>query len=68
MVDKTQLEGMVESLTAIKEEFFRLKDEQKVSIRKDAISVQLKTILQDSNNYDELKGKIELLIKELTTI
>lgn len=68
MVDKTQLEGMVEGLTAIKEEFFRLKDEQKVSIRKDAISVQLKTILQDSNNYDELKEKIELLIKELTTI
>ena len=66
MVDKTQLEGMVEGLTAIKEEFFRLKDEQKVSIRKDAISVQLKTILQD--NYDELKEKIELLIKELTTI
>ena len=68
MVDKTQLEGMVEGLTAIKEEFFRLKDEQKVSIRKDAISVHLKTILQDSNNYDELKEKIELLIKELTTI
>ena len=68
MVDKTQLEGMVEGLTAIKEEFFRLKDEQKVSIRKDAISVQLKTILQDSNNYDELKEKIKLLIKELTTI
>lgn len=68
MVDKTQLEGMVEGLTAIKEEFFRLKDEQKVSIRKDAISVSLKSILQDSSNYEELKEKIENLITELTTI
>lgn len=68
MVDKTQLEGMVEGLTAIKEEFFRLKDEQKVSIRKDAVAVQLKTILQDSSNYDEIKYKIESLITELTTL
>ena len=68
MVNKTQLEGMVEGLTTIKEEFFRLKDEQKVSIRKDAIAVQLKTILQDSSNYDEIKYKIENLIKELTTL
>ena len=65
MVDKTQLEGMVDGLTAVKEEFFRMKDELKVSVRKDVVATELKSILQDSSDYYILKDKITDYITKL---
>lgn len=65
MVNKTQLEGMVEGLTAVKEEFFRLKDEEKVSVRKDVVATELKQILNDSSDYETIKSKIADYIAKL---
>ena len=68
MLDKTQLEGMVEGLTAVRDEFIKNKEELKYSIRKDVVSLQLKSILNDCDNYNELRAQIEKLIAELLTI
>lgn len=65
MLEKTQLEGMVDGLTAVKEEFFRMKDELKVSVRKDVVATELKSILQDSSDYYILKDKITDYITKL---
>lgn len=68
MVDKTQLEGMVEGLTAVRDEFFKNKEELKYSVRKDVVAVQLRSILDESKNYDEIKNKLEIYITELLKI
>ena len=65
MLEKTQLEGMVDGLTVVKEEFFRMKDELKVSVRKDVVATELKSILQDSSDYYILKDKITDYITKL---
>lgn len=65
MLEKTQLEGMVDGLTTVKEEFFRMKDELKVSVRKDVVATELKSILQDSSDYYILKDKITDYITKL---
>lgn len=65
MLEKTQLEGMVDGLTVVKEEFFRMKEELKVSIRKDVVATELKSILQDSSDYGILKDKITDYITKL---
>lgn len=65
MVNKTQLEGMVDGLTAVKEEFLRLKDEEKVSVRKDVVATELKQILNDSSDYETIKSKITDYIAKL---
>lgn len=65
MVNKTQLEDMVEGLTAVKEEFFRCKDELKVSKRKDVVASELKQILTDSSDYDTLKSRLDDYIAKL---
>lgn len=68
MVDKTQLEGMVEGLTAVRDEFFKNKEELKYSVRKDVVAVQLRSILNDSKNFDELKTKLDNYITDLLKI
>ena len=68
MLEKTQLEGMVDGLTVVKEEFFRIKDELKVSVRKDVVATELKSILQDSSDYGILKDKITDYITKLYEI
>lgn len=65
MVDKTQLEGMVAGLTAVRDEFFKLKDEVKVSKRKDVVAVELKAILDKTDNYINLKAALQEYIDEL---
>lgn len=65
MVDKTQLEGMVEGLTAVRDEFFKLKNEAKVSKRKDVVAVELKSILDKTDNYNDLKTAIQEYIENL---
>lgn len=68
MVDKTQLEGMVAGLTAVKDELFRLRDESKVSKRKDVVAVELKAILDKTDNYINLKAAIQEYIENLYKI
>ena len=55
MVDRTQLEDMVDKLNVVKQEFFKDKEGLKVSIRKDVVAVELKSILQNTDNYLNLK-------------
>lgn len=68
MMDKTQLEGMVDGLSAVKTEFFRMKDELSVSIRKDVVATELKVIIQDSDNYESLKQNLNNYIAKLYQI
>ena len=56
---------MVDGLTAVKEEFLRLKDEEKVSVRKDVVATELKQILNDSSDYETIKSKITDYIAKL---
>ena len=64
-MEKTQLEGMVEGLTAVRDEFFKNKKELKYSVRKDVVAVQLRSFIAETNTYDELKTKLEKYITEL---
>ena len=68
MMDKTQLEGMVDGLSAVKTEFFRMKDELSVSVRKDVVATELKVIIQDSDNYESLKQNLNNYIAKLYQI
>jgi hypothetical protein len=68
MVDKTQLEGMVEGLTAVKEEFWRNKAELEVSIRKDVVAVELKSIIENTDNYLNLKAALKEYIDNLYSV
>lgn len=65
MVDRTQLEDMVDKLNVVKQEFFKDKEELKVSIRKDVVAVELKSILQNTDNYLSLKKCIQDYIDQL---
>lgn len=65
MVEKTNLEGMIEGLVAVRDEFFKNKNELKVSIRKDVVAVELKSILDKTDNYNDLKIAIQEYIENL---
>lgn len=65
MVDKTQLEDMVDKLNIVKQEFFKDKEELSVSIRKDVVGVELKNILLNTDNYLSLKKSIQDYIDQL---
>ncbi len=68
MVNKTQLEGMVDGLTAVKEEFLRLKDEEKVSVRKDVVVAELRQLLASNKDYTSLSNELKAYIDNLIQI
>lgn len=59
---------LVEKLNIIKQEFIKDKDLLKVSIRKDVVAVELKSILEKSTTYKELCDNLETYIKQLYSI
>lgn len=58
-------EQLVNNLILVKEEYQRMCDLSKVSIRKDVVSSNLKDIIQNTNNYEELKIAINNFINDL---
>ena len=68
MEEKNNLENLVKGLSIVKEEFFKNKDELKVSIRKDIVAVELKAIIEKTDNYLNLKAALENYIKDLYKI
>lgn len=68
MEEKNNLENLVKGLSIVKEEFFKNKDELKVSIRKDVVAVELKAIIEKTDNYLNLKAALENYIKDLYKI
>lgn len=68
MEEASKLEQqLIDNLNLIKTEFFKNKDELKVSIRKDVVAIELKTIIDKSNTFDELKNNINSYISTLYT-
>ena len=65
MEENNNLENLVKGLTIVKEEFFKNKDELKVSKRKDVVAVELKTILDNNTDYISLKSALQLYIDNL---
>lgn len=59
---------LVEQLNLVKEKFLKNMEELEVSIRKDVVAVQLKDILKNNNNYEDLKLNIEKYIDTLLPI
>lgn len=62
---KAQADNIIKQLTAVKEEFVRNKEEIAVSIRKDIVSVELKSILSEHTDYYSLKNALETYIENL---
>ena len=65
MEENNNLENLVKGLTIVKEEFFKNKDELKVSKRKDVVAVELKTILDNNIDYTSLKSALQVYIDNL---
>ena len=65
MEEKNNLENLVKGLNLVKEEFIKCKDELKVSIRKDVVAVELKSIIDKTDNYLNLKAALENYITDL---
>lgn len=63
-----EAEDLVNKLTLIRNEFIKNKNELLVSVRKDVVCANLKDILQNSNNYEDLKNKLENYIQQLMNI
>ena len=62
---KAQADNIIKQLTAVKEEFVRNKEELAVSIRKDIVSIELKSILVENTDYYSLKNALETYIENL---
>ena len=58
---------LVKNLTKIKSEYIRVTQELTVSIRKDVVAVELKDIINSSNNYNSLKTNLNTYINNLNT-
>lgn len=56
---------LIEQLNMVREAFIKQKDTLAVSIRKDLVKADLKDILYNSNNYEELKTKLNKYIDNL---
>lgn len=56
---------LIEQLNIVREAFIKQKDTLAVSIRKDLVKADLKDILYNSNNYEELKTKLNKYIDNL---
>ncbi len=64
-MEENSLENLVKGLTIVKDEFFRNKEELKMSKRKDVIAVELKTILDNNSDYYSLKTALTTYIDNL---
>lgn len=62
---KKKAEEVVEQLSAVREEFIKDKKELEISIRKDVVKTELKSILSESSDYDTLKKSLEVYIENL---
>ena len=62
---KAQADNIIKQLTAVKEEFVRNKEEIAVSIRKDIVSIELKSILVENTDYYSLRNALETYIENL---
>lgn len=60
-----QTQELVNMLQLVKTEFIKNKEELAVSVRIDVVSTQLKDILYNSSNYEELRSKLEDYIQNL---
>ena len=65
---KSQAQKIIEQLTSVKEEFIKDKEELAISIRRDIVKVELKTLLQDNTDYKSLKEALETYINNLIKI
>lgn len=63
-----QVKEFTDKLLMVKEGFIELQKEKLVSIRKDVVMVELKDILNKSNDYETLKTNIQEYIKNLSII
>lgn len=63
-----QVKEFTDKLLIVKEGFIELQKEKLVSIRKDVVMVELKDILNKSNDYETLKTNIQEYIKNLSII
>ena len=59
---------LIEQLNLVKEKFIKNIEELEVSIRKDVVAIQLKDILKNNNNFENLKIAIENYINTLLPI
>lgn len=68
MNNEINLENMVDKLNLVKTEFIKDKELLKVSIRKDVVAVELKSILDTNTDYSSLKVAINQYIDTLYDI
>ena len=65
---KEQAQKIIEQLTLIKEEFIKAKDELAVSVRKDIIVAELRSLLEIHTDYDSLSNALKVYIENLISL
>ena len=66
MEDLKKLEReLLDNMLLIKEDYIRTKDEIMVSIRRDVVNAELKDILHNSKDYEELYKNISIYAQNL---
>lgn len=68
MSNELDLKKLVSQLELVKDEFIKNKNELMISKRNDIIAVELKTILNNTQDYTSLKTAIEKYINDLYKI
>lgn len=56
---------LIDRAMEVREEFIRLKDLEKISIRKDLLLVELKDIIQENTSFYSLKNALENYIQKI---
>lgn len=62
---KATAEKVIEQLSAVKEEFIKNKEELELSIRRDVVKVELKSIIAENKDYDSLKKALEKYVDNI---
>lgn len=63
-----EVEHLVNNLKIFKDEFIKDKEQLKVSIRRDVVIAELKDIIKNNTDYENMKLAITDLINELYSI
>lgn len=64
-MEENQNEKLIQMLTDVKTEFIKNKKELQYSIRKDIVAAQLRDIIINSTDYEDLKNNINNYCEDL---
>lgn len=65
---KEQAQKIIDQLMLVKDEFIKSKDELAVSIRKDVVVAELRSLLEVHKDYNSLSNALKLYIENMINL